>query len=254
MHAKKHMNKYWNHQYLTQYQSILWHSTYLFIHHICLSGCCDSLLHSFTKQMHFHMPVSFGMPQNIHFVWNIWKTEPKQWNLAHSYEIWWRMIILRPSNRTSTEKSHNGRCSKLKIQTKSKRLKHVNVINQSLHCFNGSIMLHVSTHYISPILTNHLIFEKPSIFIIHILIPCISTRQWYLWPNLLELWSILVRHVTSQDHNMSTRHIEASARCREVTEVEISWEPTTKIQRDDMNIYETWSGLQTRKLKWDNNF
>ncbi len=131
---------------------------------------------------------------------------------------------LSPSNWTWTKTNSHDRKMSWIQKSKSKRQKK-HVINQSPSFYER---LHLSTHYIPSILTNHLNFQNLSIFIIHILIPRICTMQWYLWPSLLELWSILVRHLTSQDHTMSTRHIELSARCWERATSDWSWNISRK--------------------------
>ena len=106
-------------------------------------------------------------------------------------------------------------------------------IHKKIVSIHGSTYLLTTSHPSSPIAA---IFKNLSIFIIHILIPCISTRQWYLWPSLLELGSILVRRVTSPGHTMSTGHVSASARDMKLKEfIRIN----AKIQRHDMKIHET---------------
>ena len=125
-------------------------------------------------------------------------------------------------------------------------------ISKCVVSMHGSTYLLTTSHPSSPITW---FFQNPSIFI-HILIPCICTRQWYLWPSLLKLWSILVRHITSPGHIMSTEHIEASTRCWEVANFD--WR--CDILQNNYEDSNTWhkhswnmSGFQTHKSKSEGN-
>ena len=137
-------------------------------------------------------------------------------------------------------------------KSKSKGPKNMSSINlfflfitaSSIHLLhNNSIYLLTTSHPSSPITW---FLKKLSIFIIHILIPFICTRQWYLWPDLLELWSVLVRHVASPGHTMSPGCFGIS-QCRLKGSGQL-WlkmryltkQLDTKIQTHDMNIHETW--------------